>query len=193
MEAPLTTLHCWHCGATIGQATVRCEHCGTDLLDRGAADLRQVRYAVVGGALLSGARPRFRSMREIAQMPARGNFIGRQWRGELALDVSFWMVTVLGALAILSLPVAVATAIVGLNEASSIFDLVEARNAAVMGGTIALGPIGIWQVVGTWRAASRWVRYSPRPAWGNAARVMLIVYGLGCLVLCGMSLYLIAS
>lgn len=181
----MTALHCWNCGEAIAQADMRCPHCETDLIAPRPADHR---FAVVSGGRAVAVAPRPRTMAAIAQLPPRGRFVARYWRGEIALDLSFWIVTLIGCLAIFVIPASIYRGIIGLFPESSSYTWTFRVLFLV---ALIQSVAGVWQVVGAWRAARRWVRYSPRPAWGIAAQIVLLVVALyvgGAIVFCGFTL-----
>ena len=171
----MTALHCWHCSADIAMDSSVCPACGTYLRDRAP---RRVYFNVVGGEPLSG------SMGLDRPEPIRlwsprwwGRFIVRHWRGELSLDTSFWGATIILMLAIYILPASIVAIIVDTDSLDALLSpqTTQLTNAMLM-SRFLLVPIGIWQVVGTWRSAGRWLHTSPRRGWAIAARILLVPY-----------------
>jgi hypothetical protein len=99
----------------------------------------------------------------------RRRYLGRHWRGELGLGVSYWLNTVL---------LGIALALLGFLLARSGI-LARPPPAAVALTLTALVPLGIvitlWQAIGTWRSARRHVLRGGRRVWAVAAKVMVAV------------------
>jgi hypothetical protein len=100
---------------------------------------------------------------------ARHNFFVRHWRGELPLWLSYWVVgtgTNLLALGVAAL-LAAATRARGYNPLA-IF-------VAVTTIWTMLSAALLWQVVGTWRSALRYIARRSRRFWGYGACAMLVL------------------
>jgi len=110
-----------------------------------------------------------------AKAPARrANFVVRHWRGELPLWVSYWVIGI-GA------TVAATVFISGVDEAVTRAPLSLAASymvALALCWTVPIG-VAVWQVVGTWRSATRNAAArraaGRRPVWATIAKAMLII------------------
>lgn len=100
--------------------------------------------------------------------PKRG-IIGKHWRGELSLPVSYWVIGVL-----LSVPFFVVMTASGsvIGE----MDLSPGFSATWFLSFIALLVVlTVWQTIGIWRSAGSYIRTRPRPVWAYAARVAIVL------------------
>ncbi len=101
------------------------------------------------------------------------NFIVRHWRGELPLAVSYWVIGFGGTLLNQFVLFAIDrwAPLVPLRAEH----LLAVEFAASWGLTLA---ITVWQVVGTWRAATRYIgaRHAEgrRGGWGTVAKAVLV-------------------
>ena len=170
----MTALHCWHCGARIAQQDDTCSSCGTTLTKPHAWP----RYGVVGRKIPARLDPGPPEPLRLWSPQWWARFIARHWRGELALDASFWGATVVLTVGVVLIADGVAGAISDLGSAVGPVPLPDDYARIVSATGIFLGAVSVWQVVGTWRSAGRWLQQSPRPRWGIAARVALVPYGL---------------
>jgi hypothetical protein len=104
----------------------------------------------------------------------RTNVFTRHWRGELPLWVSYWVVGIGATVAALAFVSAIDEAITRspLSLATS-FML-----ALALSWTVPLA-VAVWQVVGTWRSATRNAAArraaGRRPVWATIAKAMLII------------------
>ena len=104
----------------------------------------------------------------------RGNFITRHWRGELPLWVSYWVIgfggTFAARLAILAVENGLPRTPIG-TEAVYFAEF-------VVTWVIALS-VAVWQVVGTWRSATRNAAArraaGRRPVWATLAKAVMVV------------------
>lgn len=104
----------------------------------------------------------------------RGNFIARHWRGELPLWVSYWVIgfggTFAARLAILAVENGLSRTPIG-TEAVYFAEF-------VVTWVIALS-VAVWQVVGTWRSATRNAAArraaGRRPVWATLAKAVMVV------------------
>lgn len=110
-----------------------------------------------------------------AGVPAqRGTFIARHWRGELPLWVSYWVIgfggTFAARLAILAVENGLPQTPIGA-EAVYVAEF-------VLTWAIALS-VAVWQVVGTWRSATRHAAArraaGRRPVWATLAKAVLVM------------------
>lgn len=97
-----------------------------------------------------------------------GSYFGRHWRGELSLGLSYWLNGVIGGIVALLITLAIAAA---LHDR---YNPVPGLLAVCATWMVQLG-ITTWQVVGTWRSASRHTTETGRTFWAGAAKVMLTV------------------
>ncbi len=170
----MTTLHCWHCNAEIDVHDNVCPICATFLTDRQS---RRPQYHVVGGDRVAPWLPDESKGVRLWSPVWWGRFIARHFRGELPLDESFWGATIVMTLAVFYLPASIAAAILIATYDSMTYErLVDILTNVLAVSLLALAPIGMWQIIGTWRAANRWKRLSLRPGWAAAAKFALVVY-----------------
>ena len=129
--------------------------------------------------LMSGATGEAGSATEIAvaapaaaDLPARGNYLARHWRGDLSLPVAYWRN---GMLLNIALLVALATA-----YASSLPDSLGARGTGAWMLLVVLGTVtvGIWQAVGIWRSAGRHAARGGSAGWAVVARCVVVLGAL---------------
>lgn len=104
----------------------------------------------------------------------RGNFIARHWRGELPLWVSYWVIgfggTFAARLAILAVENGLPRTPIGA-EALYVAEFVLAWGIALA--------VAVWQVVGTWRSATRHAAArraaDRRPVWATLAKAVMVM------------------
>jgi hypothetical protein len=109
---------------------------------------------------------------DVARSPPRkrGNYLIRHWRGELSLPVSYW-VNGFGGNIVAAVAVA---AIMALADREDGFDQLLVLSCTIAGWLTLLG-ICLWQVVGTWRSAGKYMTAHPTRAWGGVARFALSI------------------
>lgn len=125
-----------------------------------------------GGPIFTRADAEGASPREPARSWLSRSYIGRHWRGDLGLAVSYWVniVVVGGAVGILSLVI---------GEGSALWATSAARTvAAIVGMWAALLAVIVWQLVGTWRSAERHEGRGGTKFWAGVARVMVALIAL---------------
>jgi hypothetical protein len=113
--------------------------------------------------------------------PPRGNFVARHWRGELPLWVSYWVIgfggTFAARLAIFAVESGLPRAPIGA-EAAYVAEV-------GLGWVIALA-VAAWQVVGTWRSATRYAAMrraaGRRPVWSTLAKAVMVMSVVGTAV-----------
>jgi hypothetical protein len=107
------------------------------------------------------------------------NYIGRHWRGELALPVAFWINFAALNLLLLALrPVAEQLLVaMALDDDPRLM----ARMALLHVGFV-YGLVYPWQVVGVWRSAGRWLAGRKQRVWPVAGRAVVLVSLAGTLV-----------
>jgi hypothetical protein len=131
-----------------------------------------------GGEIEAGVREQ-EAMTASDAVPAdaprpRGNFIARHWRGELPLWVSYWVIgfggTFVSRLAVLGVENGLPRTPIGA-EAAYVAEI-------ALTWAIALA-VAVWQVVGTWRSATRHaaVRRAAgrRPVWATLAKAVMVI------------------
>jgi hypothetical protein len=118
----------------------------------------------------------------------RWNYFTRHWRGDLPLWVSFWIVSVLGIIP-LSVPIFLADTVLTGGD-----DYPSARHIFLtgFGAALATGLMVLWQLVGTWRSASKYkqtrIRAGRRAVWGNVTYFIVApaaLIGFGVLLIFG--------
>ena len=99
---------------------------------------------------------------------ASNNYIARHWRGELSLPVSFWINGVV--LHIIALSLAVGFAFSGVEINSNYRSVFVAVSLFAVGFVV----LTAWQMVGVWRAASR---YQARggATWGLGVKALVVL------------------
>lgn len=111
------------------------------------------------------------------------HYIVRHWRGELSLAKSFWINCII-------LSVVYGGVFYGMLYAASTLESAILSMIAVLGYWLIYAPLGIWQVVGTWRAARRyrelknlpklpWYKVTFKPRWDRGAQYFLIMMTFG--------------
>jgi hypothetical protein len=98
----------------------------------------------------------------------RFSFIGRHWRGELSLPVSYFVTGFLVAMT--------ANGLVYLltNALADSYDPVLSVAAILSFWSCAL-LIGVWQLVGIWRSAQRHLARGGKPLWAHLAKLMVVI------------------
>src|SRR5580704_8923483 len=98
------------------------------------------------------------------------NFIAKNWRGEYPLWISYWVFGVLANIAaaviVILVPI-VLTPKTGYNPISVVSTLVTIW--------LFVGSTVIWQLVGIWRSATRYIARRKRRVWGVLAKLAVIV------------------
>jgi hypothetical protein len=111
------------------------------------------------------------------------NLIARNWRGELPLWVSYWIVGVAGSIVIVALEVGIGS--IALDPALGGYNP-RGILAILVANWVIVALFTTWQLVGIWRSASRYNterrRIGKRPLWGGLAQVGVV---LGVLRLLG--------
>ena len=104
--------------------------------------------------------------------PRTGNYFARHWRGELSLPVSYWAngVVLSSFIGMASGALLVAFTIYGEDQPVPWL-------VALQTSCLVISLIAIWQVVGVWRAATRYKR-SGRSFWGGAAKAAVALAAL---------------
>jgi hypothetical protein len=99
--------------------------------------------------------------------PRKANYLVRHWRGELPLPVSYWLN---GFLACVLIAFA-ANVVSGPNESASLNAVVI---RVILLYVVSLA-VSVWQIVGTWRSASRHVGRGGSAGWAGLAKVLLVL------------------
>ncbi|MBW0005389.1 MAG: hypothetical protein JO216_18095 [Hyphomicrobiales bacterium] len=97
----------------------------------------------------------------LTRQPRFNNVVARNWRGELPLWVSYWVIGFIGNLLIGIIPVAVDGTLSGHGYDPRILLITLA------GGWLAIAAVSVWQGVGVWRSAD--ARIIARKDLGRAA------------------------
>lgn len=97
------------------------------------------------------------------------DYIAKHWRGELSLAKSYWVNTIL-----LSIPFTIM--ISSLDTLSRKIHTVEETAAlfwALAALTVFVFPLTVWQLMGTWRSASRRTAATGKSGWSTVAKVLI--------------------
>jgi len=107
--------------------------------------------------------------------PRRRNYVIRHWRGELSLPVAYWVNVALFG---------VAAALLAAAAQSTLLELRDPRPVAAVGLVLILAgvTVPVWQIVGVWRSAGRHKARGGSGFWAGAARVLMVINGLGVVV-----------
>ena len=139
--------------------------------------------AIVMWHMRRSARPRVGTQpttaADLTQTPTSGpeishSYFLRHWRGELSLGVSFWVNTLLGAIALVAIGTVLGEWVVHSQSNYSV---------AALWVTIWSCAIGVllWQAVGVWRSAAHHVAATGKQLWSGCAKAVVIVSCLGFL------------
>lgn len=104
--------------------------------------------------------------------PRKGNYFARHWRGELSLPVSYWANGVVLSVVIGMASGALLVAFTIYGEEQQVPWLIALQTSCLF-----ISLLAIWQVVGVWRAATRYKR-SGRSFWGGAAKAAVALAAL---------------
>lgn len=94
-------------------------------------------------------------------------YIGRHWRGELTLPVSFWVNNVL-----LAFPAGLAIGALAMWIAVS-GDFLRGGSRAILVAWPLLLAFSVWSAVGAWRAASAYAESGGSGAWSGLTKLVL--------------------
>jgi succinate dehydrogenase hydrophobic anchor subunit len=97
--------------------------------------------------------------------PKRSNYFVRHWRGDLSLPISFW---VNGA--VISFAIRVEDAF--LADATRNW---ESSPFAALAFLVVVCAVNVWQVVGIWRSATKYVQHETKVHWGSVAKFMVVI------------------
>ncbi len=97
------------------------------------------------------------------------NFITRYWRGDISLPASYWLVGIGTSIAITALSNAFGEFVPALQLTP------QQCGTAFIGFLVILVALLIWQSVGLWRSAGKYIKSSKTPGWGWAARTLLTI------------------
>lgn len=108
---------------------------------------------------------------ETAVTPIKGSYLGRHWRGQLSLPISYWVNTFL-------LNVLVLLILAGLSsdEFPTGIRVQFTMVIIVVSGSIA---IYVWQIVGVWRSANHHIYRTKKSFWARAAQTLCVFGVLG--------------
>jgi hypothetical protein len=104
------------------------------------------------------------------------SFLTKNWRGELPLWISYWIIGVVGSIVLVFLVIVIAS----ISSALSL----SAYNPSALLATLVATWILIllfatWQFVGVWRSASRYTqereRIGKRALWGGLAKAAVVL------------------
>jgi len=98
----------------------------------------------------------------------------RHWRGELSLGVSFWVNTLLGAIALIAIGVVLGEWVAQSQNNYSVAALWVTMWSCAFA-------VLVWQAVGVWRSAAHHVSATGKGFWSGSAKVVVIVSCVGFL------------
>lgn len=107
-----------------------------------------------------------------APAPRWNNYFARHWRGDLPLPISYWINTAL--LGAVVGGAAVAAAESGLAESFGM----RGTGWWILGVFGVITVLSVWQIVGTWRSASRHVSRGGSSGWATVAHVLMVIGAL---------------
>lgn len=99
----------------------------------------------------------------------RRTFLLRYWNGDLSLPKSYWLVGI-GTIVFVS---AIANIFARIVPPLSLPP--QQAGASIVGFLLFVLGIVVWQSVGLWRSAGKYIKISKTPGWGWAARILLII------------------
>jgi hypothetical protein len=121
--------------------------------------------------IIAAASPLVPAEGNLAQLPAlpapqTGNYFARHWRGELSLPMSYWVNgVVLGIISSMATgALSIAVIVYGVEQPTLWLIALEAS-------WLIVSLFVIWQVVGVWRAATRY-KQGGHSFWGGAAKAV---------------------
>lgn len=94
------------------------------------------------------------------------SFIGKHWRGELSLPVSYWLIGFLGNIVVL---VIVGATDLFFREYTPVAGLIFTTTY-----WLSVLSVILWQIVGVWRSSNNHVDRGGRQFWAIAAKVMMV-------------------
>ena len=100
--------------------------------------------------------------------PPRGSYFARHWRGELSLPVSYWVNSFL-----ISAVFLMVIAIVPWDDFVS--KSPKLYSVAIIALWVVLAITTLWQLVGTWRSADKYLNEGKSKLWGNFAKVAVVL------------------
>lgn len=98
----------------------------------------------------------------------RSNYLLRHWRGELPLPVAYWVNVVLLSVVFFAL-----LALVPRTELMADFPKTASTSMAAV--WLLLVVASAWQFIGVWRAARNYIDQGNSRAWGNIARIIVLL------------------
>jgi hypothetical protein len=107
---------------------------------------------------------------DLVRTAERLNYIGRHWRGELSLAVSFWVNFVALNLLLLAARPLLQQELVALSLDD---DPRWMARIALLNVIFVYGLVYPWQLVGVWRSALRYRSRKLRPGWGLASQAVV--------------------
>jgi hypothetical protein len=100
-------------------------------------------------------------------------YLGRHWRGQLPLPVSYWVNGVLLSIAL----------VISAFEVAVHFPSARGIAASILGAFAVFSLAGSWQAVGTWRSVRRYVSNDGSVIWAALAKLTCIVCSLSYVVI----------
>lgn len=124
----------------------------------------------IGNQKSTRARPSepFQKTIDINKKWINGSYIARHWRGEIALPVSYWVNNFLLTLFLVMFVKAIL-----LSE--SIVKTPKLAMAICVMLWFLSAAVTLWQLVGTWRSATKYIALGKSKTWGNLARIAIII------------------
>ena len=102
-------------------------------------------------------------------------YLGKHWRGEFPLAISFWVNLIL-------INIGIRLFQTWFTEASPIENPVSASQLAIVYISVALAIVYPWQIIGLWRSANKHIEETKKRLWGGGAKVVVV---LGLLAILG--------
>lgn len=103
--------------------------------------------------------------------------IVKHWRGEVPLIFAFW-----GNFVSSTLILFLFLSVLGFSAIALALTIAPKLGAIFMFGLYLFGMATlIWQVVGVWRSANRYIKNNQKKLWGICAKVTVILYTLTAL------------
>lgn len=151
---------CANCGAQQTGPGPLCAECGQPLFAPQAS----------GAAAPAASRPPIYVRSEDLREAPSASYFARHWRGELSLPVSYWINGVALGL-VLAL---VARRVFGNTEAL-VVKHPQGFSLLALASFVALGAFTVWQLVGIFRSARRYLAEGRSKLWGSLAMVAVVI------------------
>ena len=101
----------------------------------------------------------------------KASYLRRHWRGDLPLELTFWVNGVISFFAIYTLPIVALGIIVSRSNPVRTW-------IYLLGFLAALTLITVWQIVGIWRSAGKHRSRGGKSVWGWSARAVVVLFAL---------------